>query len=224
MKPWRSLLLCLGLAGCASRDAADLILVNGNVYTLDDARPRAQAMAVEGEWIVAVGSNAEVRRYAGAKTRTIDLGGAHVFPGFNDAHVHIQATGALLTGVNLLDVHQPGPFVEWIRAATARLPAGSWITRGDWGAYEQWAAGSAGGPAAGRVGGRFTPNRDLIDSVTPDHSVLVRSFDGAMYLANTKALQAAGIDAQTRAPQGGVIERDAAGRPTGILRSRREFG
>ena len=218
MNPWRGFLLCLGLAGCASRDTADLILVNGNVYTLDSARPRAEAIAVDGEWIVATGSNAEVWRYAGPTTRTIDLQGAHVFPGFNDSHVHIQATGALLLGVNLLDVHQPGEFVERIKGATGRLPAGSWITRGDWGAYEQWEAGSMGGRPVGRPGGRFTPSRDLIDSVTPDHPVLVRSFDGAMYLANSRALQSAGIDAQTRAPQGGTIERDAAGRPTGILR------
>jgi hypothetical protein len=214
----RAFLLCAGLAGCASRDAADLILVNGNVYTMDSAQPRAQAIAVDGEWIVAVGSNAEIRRYAGAGTRTIDLDGAHVFPGFNDAHVHIQATGALLTGANLLDVHQAGLFVERIKGAAARLPAGSWITRGDWGAYEQWAAGSAGGPAGGRSAGRFTPSRDLIDSVTPEHPVFVRSFDGAMYLANARALEAAGIDARTRAPQGGTIGRDGAGRPTGILR------
>ena len=211
-------LLCAGLAGCTTPEAADLILVNGNVYTLDSARPRAQAIAVDGEWIVAVGANAEIRRYAGAATRTIDLRGAHVFPGFNDAHVHIQATGALLTGANLLDVHEAGPFVERIKGAAARLPAGSWITRGDWGAYEQWAAGSAGGPAGGRAAGRFTPSRDLIDSVTADHPAFVRSFDGAMYLANTRALEAAGIGARTRAPQAGTIERDAAGRPTGILR------
>jgi predicted amidohydrolase YtcJ len=212
------LALCAVLAGCAASDAADLILTNGNVYTLDSTRPRAEAVAIEGEWIVAVGSNAEIRRFAGPDTRAIDLRGAHVFPGFNDAHVHIQATGALLTGVNLLDVHEAGRFAERVKGATSRLPAGSWITRGDWGAYEQWAAGSAGGQAVGRAGGRFTPSRDLIDSVTREHPVLVRSFDGAMYLANTLALEAAGIDARTRPPQGGTIERDAAGRPTGILR------
>jgi predicted amidohydrolase YtcJ len=143
-----------------------------------------------------------------------------VFPGFNDAHVHVQATGALLTGVNLLDVHEAGPFVERIKGATTRLPAGSWITRGDWGAYERWGAGSAGAPAAAAVprAGRFTPHRDLIDSVTPAHPVFVRSFDGEMYLANSPALQAAGITERTPAPRGGTIERDGRGRLTGILR------
>jgi hypothetical protein len=215
------LVALFALSACTTREPADLVLLNGNVYTLDDARPKAQAIAVDGEWIVAVGPNREVRRHVGPGTRIIDLDGAHVFPGFNDAHVHVQSTGALLTGVNLLDVHEPALFLERITGATARLPAGSWITRGDWGAYEQWEAGSAGGAAAAgapRQAGRFTPNRDLIDRVTPNHPVLVRSFDGEMYLANSLALEAAGITATTPAPRGGTIERDARGRLTGILR------
>ncbi|HWP37261.1 MAG TPA: amidohydrolase [Gemmatimonadales bacterium] len=209
----------LAVSACRAPQTADLILVNGNVYTLDTARQRAEAIAVDGEWIVAVGGNREIRRYAGPATSVIDLRGAYVFPGFNDAHVHVQATGALLTGVNLLDVHEPGPFVERVKAATRRLPPGSWITRGDWGAYEQWGAGSAGTPAGtARAARRFTPHRDLIDSVTPDHPVLVRSFDGEMYLANSLALRAAGITETTRSPAGGTIERDPRGRLTGILR------
>ncbi len=208
----------LAVTACRAPETADLILVNGNVYTLDPTVPRAQAIAVDGEWIVAVGGNREVRRFAGPATRIIDLRGAHVFPGFNDAHVHVQATGALLTGVNLLDVHEPGPFIERVKAATARVPRGSWITRGDWGAYEQWGAGSAGTAASATRSRRFRPHRDLIDSVTPDHPVLVRSFDGEMHLANSLALRAAGITETTRAPQGGTIERDPRGRPTGILR------
>ena len=206
-------------SACAAGDAADLILVNGNVYTLDETQPRAEAIAISGEWITAVGSNGDIRRLAGPTTRTIDLAGAHVFPGFNDGHVHVQSTGALLSGVNLLDVHEAGLFAERVKGATTRLPEGSWITRGDWGAYEQWGAGSTGGGNTGRQeDGRFTPHRDLIDSVTPNHPVFVRSFDGEMYLANSKALEAAGVDENTRPPSGGVIEKDASGRLTGILR------
>ena len=124
--------------------SADLLLVNGRVYTVDPARPWAEAVAISGERIVAVGSSADLRPLAGPATRVIDLRGQFVVPGFNDAHVHIDATGALLTGANLLDVHERARFVERIQAAAARLPKGSWITRGDWGAYEQWSAGSAG--------------------------------------------------------------------------------
>ena len=145
----------MSLAGITSivvaqqRDApADLILLNGRVYTVDATKPWAEAIAIRGSRVVAVGSNADIRMSAGSGTRTIDLKGAFVAPGFNDAHVHIDSTGALLVGVNLLDVHEPKTFSTRMRDAAGRLPKGSWITRGDWGAYEQWGAGSAGG--AGR--------------------------------------------------------------------------
>ncbi|MFQ6044754.1 MAG: amidohydrolase [Gemmatimonadales bacterium] len=219
MKRVSSLSIPLVLAACAASEAVDLVLVNGNVYTLDDEVRRATAIAIDGERIAAVGSDATIRALAGPGTEVIDLDGAFVTPGFNDAHVHVAGTGALLTGLNLLDVHEPGAFVERIKGAAERLPAGSWITRGDWGAYEQWEAGSTGRERAGEIAaGPFTPHRDLIDSITQDHPVFVRRFDGSMYLANTRALEAAGITADTRAPQGGVIERDRSGRLTGILR------
>ncbi len=213
------LLMLLMISACGVPDTADLILVNGQVYTLDETRPWAEAVAVRGDRILAVGSNSEIGRRSGRDTRTIDVVGAFVLPGFNDAHVHVDATGALLVGVNLLDVHEPAAFAQRLKEAAGRMPDGSWITRGDWGAYEQWAAGSTGRSGENAPGAaRFTPDRSLIDSVTPSHPVLVRSFDGAMYLANSVALELAGIDGRTRAPGRGVIEKDAAGRVTGILR------
>ena len=123
---------------------ADLVLTGGRIYTLDAAKPWAEAVAIRGSRIVAVGSDADVRPFAGSDTRTIDLRGAFVAPGFNDAHVHIDSTGSLLVGVNLLEIHEAKAFTDAVAAAASRLPAGSWITRGDWGAYEQWSAGSAG--------------------------------------------------------------------------------
>jgi predicted amidohydrolase YtcJ len=200
--------------------SADLLLVNGRVYTVDPARPWADAVAISGDRIVAVGSSAELRGLAGPRTRVIDLGGRFVVPGFNDAHVHIDSTGALLTGANLLDVHERARFLERIQAAAAGLPRGSWITRGDWGAYEQWSAGSAGQgtPAPGAGGGPFMPDRSYVDPVTPEHPVFVTRFDRSAYFANALALRAAGIDETTVAPPGGAIEKDAAGRLTGILK------
>jgi predicted amidohydrolase YtcJ len=211
------------VAACASLGAqqgVDLAIVNAVVYTGDAQRPAAEALAVSGDRLVAVGTSAEVRRLAGARTRVIDARGGFVTPGFNDAHVHVDATGALLVGVNLLDVHQPEAFRERMAAATTRLPKGAWITRGEWGAYEQWSAGSAGSSGATPAGaaGPFTPSRDLIDAVTPDHPVLVNRFDRSMYLANSKALELAGITGETPDPPGGEILKDAAGRPTGILK------
>jgi predicted amidohydrolase YtcJ len=197
---------------------ADLALTGGRIYTLDPNRPWVEAIASRGEEIVALGSIAEVRQWIGPRTRVIDLKGAFALPGFNDAHVHIDSTGALLVGVNLLDVHEPTAFRERIQAATKRLPKGSWITRGDFGAYENWAAGSSGRSPVAGAGGPFTPDRGLIDAVTPDHPVFVRRFDNSMYLANSRALEAAGITAATPVPPGGEIARDASGRLTGIIR------
>ncbi len=215
----------------AGAQTADLALVNGRVYTVDAQRPWAEAIAVAGDRILAVGTTAEIQKHVGPTTRTLDLGGAFVSPGFNDAHVHIDSTGSLLVGVNLLDVHEAKLFAERVRAAAGRLPKGSWITRGDWGAYEQWAAGSAGQPAeaaakpaeAGatapaKAAGPFMPDRAYIDPITPDHPVFVNRFDRSAFFANGKALEAAGITGSTEPPPGGEIVKDATGRLTGVLK------
>jgi predicted amidohydrolase YtcJ len=201
--------------------AVTLALINGRIYTMNSARPWAEALAINGERIVAVGSTADVLKMS-RTARVIDLRGAFASPGFNDAHVHIDSTGALLVGVNLLDVHEPAAFTTRVREAAGRLPRGSWITRGEWGAYEKWSAGSQGSPGSpgspGSGSGPFTPSRDLIDAVTPDHPVFVNRFDRSMFLANSRALELAGITAQTPNPAGGEIVKDAAGKPTGILK------
>ena len=213
-----------------------LALVNGRIYTMDPARPWVEALAIDGDRIVSAGTSAAIRAIA-RPARVIDLGGAFASPGFNDAHVHIDSTGALLVGVNLLDVHEPAAFTSRVRDAAGRLPRGSWITRGEWGAYERWARGAsgaegasgaagagaagaagAGARGAGAGGAPFTPSRDLIDAVTPEHPVFVNRFDRSMFLANGKALELAGITAQTPNPAAGEIVKDAAGRPTGILK------
>jgi predicted amidohydrolase YtcJ len=201
----------------------DLALVNGRLYTLDAARPWAEALAVRRGRIVAVGSTAEIRKLAGPQTTTLDLAGAFATAGFNDAHVHMESTGGLLTGANLLEVHEPKAFRERIAQAAKRLPSGSWIQRGDWGAYEQWSAGSAGsGGSAGSAGsgspGPFMPSRQLIDDVTPNHPVLVNRFDSSVFLANSHALQLAGVTESTPNPEGGEFVRDANGRLTGLLK------
>jgi predicted amidohydrolase YtcJ len=230
-------LLAFALVPLAAQNGVDIAVINAVVYTVDAQRPTAEALAISGDRIVALGTTAEIKQLAGARTRLIDARGGFVTPGFNDAHVHIDGTGALLTGVNLLDVHEPTAFRDRVAAATRRLPRGSWITRGDWGAYEQWASGSSGGSGgsggsrgsssssgsssgsgSGSSSGPFTPSRDLIDPVTPDHPVLVNRFDRSMYLANTRALELAGLTASTPNPPGGEIGKDDSGRLTGILK------
>jgi predicted amidohydrolase YtcJ len=223
-RTWYGLTLAIAAAaGVTAQPPApsgvNLALVNGRVYTLDSSRPWADALAIAGSRIAAVGSTAEIQRLAGSGTRVIDLKGAFALPGFNDAHVHIESTGALLVGVNLLDVHEPKAFAARLAAAAGRLPQGSWITRGEWGAYEQWAAGSAGADRpGGSPGGPFTPSRDLIDPGTADHPVFVNRFDRSMYLANSLALRLAGIGDNTANPPDGEIVRDGNGRATGILK------
>ncbi len=199
---------------------ADLILTNGRIYTVETENAWAEAIAIGGEKILAVGSNEEVAATADSGTRIIDLQGAFVSPGFNDGHVHMDSTGMLITGVNLLDVHEPVAFAERIKGATERLPEGSWIIRGSWGAYEQWGQGSAGedDSLANVASGPFTPDRQLIDAFTDRHPVLVSRFNRSMYLANSLALELAGIDENTPDPVGGEIARDENGRVTGILR------
>jgi predicted amidohydrolase YtcJ len=205
-------------ATLTAQSGVDLAIVNAIVYTVEAQKPTAEAIAIAGDRIAAVGTSAEIRKLASPRTRVIDARGGFVTPGFNDAHVHIDSTGALLVGVNLLDVHEPKAFTDRIAGATKRLPKGAWISRGEWGAYEQWSAGSSGGSGGSGGSGPFTPDRTLIDPVTPDHPVLVNRFDRSMYLANTKALDMAGITAATPNPPGGEIIKDAAGRLTGILK------
>jgi predicted amidohydrolase YtcJ len=219
---WPSFAFALLTAAVGSgQEEADLILVNGRVYTLEESNPWAEAVAIAGERILKVGSNEDVRRLRKTGTREIDLAGAFASPGFNDAHVHVDGTGALLTGVNLLDVHTPDAFRERIRATAERLPKGSWITRGMWGAYEQWQAGSSGEAGPGKTSsGPFTPDRSLIDAVSAGHPVLVSRFDRSMHLANSLALKLAGIDESTKPPPEGEIVKDGAGRLTGILKGK----
>src|SRR3712207_4043687 len=185
--------------------AADLIVVNADVRTMDARRPRARAVAVTGGRVVAVGSDEEVRRMAGPRTRVIDARGALVLPGFNDAHVHFLSGGFQLASVDLRDAATPQEFAERIRRFSEKLPKGRWITGGDWD-HERW----AGAPL---------PTKELIDAFTPDRAVFVNRLDGHMALANSYALKLAGVTRDTQDPPGGQIVRDPkTGEPTGVLK------
>ena len=184
-----------------SSSGASLAIVNARVWTADSARPWAEAIAVNGDTIVAVGSSAEVRKLGAA--RVVDAKGGLVTPGFIDAHVHFIEGGFRLSSVQLRDARTPEEFVKRIREFAATVPAGTWITGGDWD-HEQW-------------GGRL-PERSWIDSVTPDHPVWVNRLDGHMALANGAALRAAGVTSATRDVEGGAIVRGPGREPTGILK------
>jgi hypothetical protein len=206
----------------AVAEEADLVLRGGTVWTVDDDNPRAEAIAVVRDKIAYVGADSGVREYIGRATRVIDLDGKLVVPGFNDNHVHFEGTGRLLYGLNLLDVATERDFAARIREVHERYAPGTWITGGDWSAYETWAEGDVA--EAGRevnpddlYGNLFLPNKGMIDRFTGDRPVLARRFDRKVYLANSAALEIAGIRKGAPDPQGIAVERDADGEPTGAL-------
>jgi predicted amidohydrolase YtcJ len=181
---------------------ADLILHGGTVWTGAARSPSAEAVAVAGDRIVAVGANADVLALRGARTRIIDLRGAFVVPGFNDNHVHFQQAASFLE-FNVMTVGSKDDFVARVKDVTSRLAPGEWIVGGYWGAYDQWAAGSAGGGARAA----FAPDMRWIDALTGRHPMFIRRFDSAEFAANTAALEAVGIDpARPSAPDVEFLE------------------
>lgn len=189
------------LIGCQSKpEKADLLLTNGKIWTGDSNNPWASWVAVKDAHIVAVGNKESA--FKGDATETIDLNNRLTLPGFNDSHVHFASAGQLLLNINLLDVNNTERFIENVKQTTERLPAGSWIVQGDWGAYEAWSMGSAGGKNTSK----FTPHRTMIDSITAQHPVLVTRYDRKMGLANALALDYLGIDSKTGILEGSQLE------------------
>ncbi len=202
--------------GVADPGAADLVLRDGRIWTGatgDDGEIRwATALAIAGDRLVAVGDVGEVEAHIGPRTRVVDLGGRFVAPGFIDNHTHFDRAGALLLGVNLLEVSDAESLRREVDAARKRLPENAWIVGGDWGAYEAWSRGSSGddeAPAA--VEAEFTPHRSMIDPVTRTNPVLLAKWDRSRFLANTLALETAGLSC---GDDGVICEGD---QPTGGL-------
>jgi predicted amidohydrolase YtcJ len=187
-----------------SKPAADLIVRNAKIWTVDKSQPTAQAVAVLGERIVAVSSDAEIEAWRGPNTRVIDAGGKLLLPGFNDAHTHFVQSGAALANLQLHDVTSPTEFARRVAQKAKEVAKGEWILGGNWD-ETRWTP-----PAL--------PTKDLIDSFTSDKPVFLSRYDGHSALANSAALRLAGITRQTPDPPGGVIVRDAQGNPTGVLR------
>lgn len=184
---------------------ADRIWLGGTVWTGAEGHRPARALAAEDGRVVAVGGEEEVSALAGPDTVVEHLEGRTVLPGFVDAHAHVISAGHALSRVQLRDADSPEELAHRLESWADRLPEGRWITGGGWD-HELW--------------GGALPDRSWIDPVTPGHPVLVHRLDLHMALANTVALQRAGIDGATPDPDGGRIERDGSGRPTGLLRDR----
>jgi predicted amidohydrolase YtcJ len=179
------------------------IFVNGDIYT--QATPaRAQAMAVHEGKIVAVGSNDEIRKLADDKSKVVDLGGHFVMPGFNDAHVHLASGGFEKLNVNLVGAKSLQEMQQRIAERAGQVAAGEWIVGEGWD-HTLWP-------------GQTLPTRQDMDAVTKGHPAIFVRVDGHIAIANSAALQAAGVTGKTQAPQGGKIDLDAQGQPSGILR------
>ncbi len=209
MKKLTFLLMLVAVAGCGkpaseSVAPADLVLLNGNVKTPSGW---AEAVAVTDGRIFAVGDSESIARFRGDATRLIELGGNTVLPGFHDVHVHPLFGGMTYSGANntICNIAQ-GSTLEELREAIVdcveNLREGDWLTGGQWDAS-----------TIGRV-----PNRQMIDDVTGDYPAILNDTSGHSALANTKALEIAGVTKDTPDPPGGIIERDANGEPTGVLR------
>ncbi|MFZ0705280.1 MAG: amidohydrolase [Candidatus Korobacteraceae bacterium] len=187
----------------SSSNAPDVIFLNGDIYT--QATPaRAQAMAVRDGRIVAIGTNDDVRKLKGGHAQVVDLGGHFVMPGFNDAHCHLQAAGFEQMEVNLVGAKSLQEMQQRIAERAKTTPAGDWIVGDGWD-HTLWPD-------------QKLPTRQDIDAVTNGHPAVFTRVDGHIDVANSAALQAAGITAQTVPPPGGAIDHDAQGQPTGVLR------
>lgn len=179
------------------------MITGARVWTGDPDLPWAEAVASQGDKIIAVGSVASIAPLIGAKTEVISIAGSMLVPGFTDAHVHFLSGGSGLASVQLRDAGTPEEFTQRVADFAKTVGPGEWILNGAWD-HQNW-------------GGEL-PSRDWIDAVTPQNPVWVLRLDGHMGLANSLALELAGVDADSPDIDGGSIVRDASGTPSGILK------
>src|SRR5581483_7402970 len=184
--------------------ARHVILVNGNIVTLDEQMPRARAVVLRGDEIVYVGDDATASTFRQRDSTLIDLRGKLALPAFTDAHIHFTGFAQSLENVDLRDCRSQQEAVERVRARAAQTPPGQLIWGGGWNNAE-WENPTC-------------PDKHALDAVAPHHPVILTRQDGHSVWVNSLALQNARITRDTRAPDGGVIDRDARGEPTGILR------
>ena len=197
-------ILVLSFASSCQQEyrVADLIIKNAIIWTGNEHQPRAEAMAISADTILAVGSNVEVMQFVGSNTIISDLNGKFVTPGFIDSHVHIFFGGFNLASVKLRDARTPAEFINRIAAFAKTQKPETWILGGDWDGKE-WAG---------------LPEKSWIDSVTSENPVFVFRLDGHMALANSLALKLTTIEKSVENVDGGIIIRDKAGELTGVFK------
>jgi predicted amidohydrolase YtcJ len=184
----------------------DLVLTNGKIYTVDPALRRVQAMAVKGGKIVAVGTSEEIQHWVGDNTEVIDLQGKFVMPGYNDAHTHMVSGGLQMLRINLVGARSRAEFEQRIRDRLKEFKPGEWVVGGGWD-HSLW--------EDDRI-----PTREELDAISRDHPMIFQRVDGHSSVANSLALEKAGIDRDTPDPDGGEIVRDTDSEPTGWLKEK----
>ncbi len=191
--------------GCHSGppESADLLLLGGNVHTVDSSTPRAQAIAVRDGRIVAVGSDADVRRRFSAAQRVIELGGRTVVPGMIDSHTHFASIGARRLQIDASGATGPEEIARKVAAQVAQLKPGEWVQGRGWD-QNNWQA-------------KVFPTREILDRVAPNNPVYLARVDGHAAWVNSKALEIARVGKNTPEPDGGKIIRNARGEPSGTL-------
>jgi predicted amidohydrolase YtcJ len=201
------------IAACESGpdpNAADLVLRNGKIVTVDSSKPEAQAVAIKGDTIVAVGTNDEIAAFIGRGTEVLDLQGRLAIPGFEEGHGHFMRVGQAKMQLNLMTPKNWDEIVGMVASAAREAKAGEWILGRGW-HQEKWDK-----VPAGAVEGM--PTHDELSKVSPNNPVFLVHASGHAAFANAKAMELAGITKGTPNPPGGEIVLDANGNPTGALR------
>jgi predicted amidohydrolase YtcJ len=198
------LALCSGLAPALKAETAQAVFINGNIYTMNERQPRAEAIAVKGDRIIFVGSNADAKKYQTEGARTVDLRGKTVVPGLTDSHCHIFGIGERELTLNLERTDTLEAFLARVKERVAKTEPGKWITGRGW-IETFWKPPQF-------------PTRADLDKIAPDNPVFLTRADGHAAVANSAALRSAKIEKETANPFGGEILRDKqTGEATGML-------
>src|SRR5256886_13871329 len=195
---------CLTPSFLPPAEPADVVFVNANVYTVNEKQPRAEAIAVKGDRIVFVGSNANAKRFQGGGTRVIDLHGETVVPGMTDAHYHFIGVGQREMNLNLEGITNPEDFLAKVKERADRTKPGEWVTGRGW-IETFWKP-------------LVFPTRWDLDKISPNNPVFLTRADGHGAVANSAALKIGGVTKDSKDPFGGQILRDKKnGEPVGML-------
>jgi hypothetical protein len=205
-------LLPVAWAARAAVEPATLVLRNGRIATVDDAKPEAQALAARGDTLVAVGTDAEIGPYIGPRTRVIDLRGRRAVPGFIEAHGHFTGVGDARIVLDVMHVKNWDEIVAKVKEAGAKARPGEWIRGRGW-HQDKWDRRPE--PAV-----EGFPTHHSLSAVSPNNPVVLEHASGHASFANAKAMELAGVTGSTKSPAGGEILKDASGEPTGLFRER----